>query len=425
MNQRLEERVQQALEEVHLVWGLAQHSATGPCITDKSESRISLYQRIQLQLKEGFEWIASSRYHGILPQRYITEALKTTANLLDVDEDQCYTLLNKDFGGITESFIAQVRLLFPEMNWESIFQALRNVWIMASVQILLGKPVVLTPSVFAYSMLYPLTDNLLDDPTMDTHSKILFNDRLTQRLRGTDLKPESAAEEKVYQMIAMIESEFERKSYPKVYESLLLIQEGQILSLSQQGRELLTDEKLLDITFFKGGTSVLADGFLVAGYLSDDMIRFLFGYGAFLQLADDLQDAVTDAKNRHKTVFSLSIKDKKRLTSLTQSFCQFIKDVVHTAPCHLNKDQAAVLSLIEKSCTLLIMDAVDTHRSRFDKAFVKILESHYALGFQYHGQLKADFRKHTLQLAKQPNFEAGGLQLLKQVTESLRTYASA
>ena len=39
---------------------------------------------------------------------------------------------------------------------------MRNVWIGNNLQMLLGVPVCLTQGLFAYSMLYPVTDNVLD-----------------------------------------------------------------------------------------------------------------------------------------------------------------------------------------------------------------------------------------------------------------------
>jgi hypothetical protein len=49
-----------------------------------------------------------------------------------------------------------------------------------------------------------------------------------------------------------------------------------------------TVDKILPISFFKGGTSVLADAFLVKGNLNIKEMHFAFAYGSFLQLLDDL-----------------------------------------------------------------------------------------------------------------------------------------
>ena len=49
------------------------------------------------------------------------------------------------------------------MTLQEIGQAMRNVWIMNISQVLLNVEVKFTNAIFAYSMLYPYTDNILDD----------------------------------------------------------------------------------------------------------------------------------------------------------------------------------------------------------------------------------------------------------------------
>jgi hypothetical protein len=58
----------------------------------------------------------------------------------------------------------------------------------------------------------------------------------------------------------------------------------------------LTEIDVLAIGLEKGGTSILADGYLVGNTLSSAPAAFLFGWGAFLQLADDLQDVRLDGQ---------------------------------------------------------------------------------------------------------------------------------
>ena len=64
------------------------------------------------------------------------------------------------------------------MEVYDIFQAIRNVWIMNSIQILYNMEVKLTPSIFAYSMLYPYSDNYLDDANISVGEKVEFNKKV-------------------------------------------------------------------------------------------------------------------------------------------------------------------------------------------------------------------------------------------------------
>lgn len=59
-----------------------------------------------------------------------------------------------------------------------IMQAMRNVWISNALQLLFGKEIYYSKANFAYSMLYPYTDNYLDNTNIDKNDKILFNNWL-------------------------------------------------------------------------------------------------------------------------------------------------------------------------------------------------------------------------------------------------------
>src|SRR5512143_138966 len=58
----------------------------------------------------------------------------------------------------TVAFTREARAFDPSLTLEQLGQALRNVWIGNSIQMLLDRRVELRDGLFAYSMLYPLTD---------------------------------------------------------------------------------------------------------------------------------------------------------------------------------------------------------------------------------------------------------------------------
>ncbi|MFZ3106590.1 MAG: hypothetical protein WA105_04330, partial [Candidatus Hydromicrobium sp.] len=150
---------------------------------------------------------------------------------------------------------------------------------------MMDLPVELTPSVFAYSMLYPYTDNYLDNPHITSESKTIFSQRFQQRINGEKIVPGNTDEKNIFNLIGMIEEQYERSRYPKVYESLLAINHGQTKSirlLDTSGSLKETD--VLKICIEKGGASVLADGYLVSSSLTESQERFLFGFGAYLQM---------------------------------------------------------------------------------------------------------------------------------------------
>ena len=103
---------------------------------------------------------------------------------------------------------------------------------MNSIQILCGCPVEVTPSCFAYSLLYPYTDNLLDAPELLPEEKRSFIFRLGDRLGGRIPSASiSDREERIWHLIGEIEREWPRQRFPLVYQSLLAIHAAQSDSL--------------------------------------------------------------------------------------------------------------------------------------------------------------------------------------------------
>ena len=63
---------------------------------------------------------------------------------------------------VTRRFIQDAKIFDHSLSQDDIHQALRNLWVFNSIQMIAGKDIDLTPSSFAYSLLYPYTDNGLD-----------------------------------------------------------------------------------------------------------------------------------------------------------------------------------------------------------------------------------------------------------------------
>ena len=142
--------------------------------------------------------------------------------------------IDNGYGNITREFIDEVKKFDSQMEVYDIFQAIRNVWIMNSIQILYNMEVKLTPSIFAYSMLYPYSDNYLDDANISVGEKVEFNKRFRDWLLGKDSAPLNNMEQHIYNLVKKIEYEFQRNTYSEVFESLLGIHTAQEQSLIQQ-----------------------------------------------------------------------------------------------------------------------------------------------------------------------------------------------
>ncbi|GAA0479722.1 hypothetical protein IRB23M11_17970 [Alkalibacterium sp. m-11] len=281
--------------------------------------------------------------------------------------------MSQGYMDVAEHFIERAKKEDPNLKNEEIFQALRNVWIMNSLQLLWDQPLTLTSPMYAYSMLYPYTDNLLDDPDVSGDIKEAFNDRLKRVLSGESVEGLNAKETRMFDLVEDIHAAFPPENNPEVCESIMLIQAAQIDSMRQCGEDELTKEDLLKISFYKGGTSVLADAFLVRGSLSYEEMLFSYQYGAFLQLLDDLQDKDEDTEQGNQTLFSRIKLNEKADDDIRQVIAYIYSVNTKSAS---DSNHASLLKEVIGQCTLLmIMEAVGRNPDTVSVAFYKELEA--------------------------------------------------
>ncbi|MCK5099928.1 MAG: class 1 isoprenoid biosynthesis enzyme, partial [Desulfobacteraceae bacterium] len=289
---------------------------------------------------------------------------------LKVDEWVCRLLDNEGYYKASHRFIEMAKDLIENISFDEIFQALRNVWVIIALQIYMDAEVKLTDSIFAYSMLYPLTDNYLDNPDISMDEKQSFNKRFYQKIHNNIDQSVNGDEKRIFRMIDLIESDFPRSEYPDVFEGLLAILDAQRKSLDQHKENKLNEEELLKFTLYKGGTSVLADAFLVRGVLTDDEAAFAYGYGIILQLADDLQDIEEDLKNLHDTPYN-RLAAKGILDNFYNKHENFINYFMNDIFNQSNKKQKALYQLLEKSIMLLLFGGVSDNKKYFSKKYLK------------------------------------------------------
>lgn len=320
--------------------------------------------------------------------------LKLLETWLQFDVGQMEQSLNGDYALATEQFIKRANLLWPDMPKVEIFQALRNVWIMIAIQIMAKVPVLLTDAMFAYSMLYPLTDNIIDHPELSESEKAAYVTRLGMRLNGLSIEQIAPHEKDAFDMVSLIESTFDRVQYPEVYSSILLIHEAQKRSISQQ-YETLDQKTLMQLSFEKGAASVIADGYLVLGHLNEAFLEFLTAYGVVLQLADDLQDIVDDAKIGHRTLFNTTLS-ADHLADITKKLSALSNEILERIPTEDEKLKAQMATLLGKSMQVLICDAIQTHETLYPRRFYKRVDRSHITGLKNHAKL----RKMTQTLTK-------------------------
>jgi hypothetical protein len=297
-------------------------------------------------------------------------------------------LLSKRFLPIGAEFARWTRAYDPALSTEDTIQACRNAWIACGMQALTGQPMELTPSIVAYSLLYPYSDNYLDDPLISEAEKCGFNERFRRRLSGDQAPATSAREASVWAMVRMIEEQYPRPRFPQVFASLLAIHRAQGESLRQLGADL-SGEELLLVSCAKGGSSVVADACLVEPKLSADEVHFAFAWGVLLQLGDDLQDVRSDLARGSQTLFTRAARRGMPLDAEVAQLLCFSR-MVSARMEQLANGSATLKELLRFSWRSLILMAVADTQEFFSPAFLSSLEPHSSLrfGFMRERQLK-------------------------------------
>jgi hypothetical protein len=309
------------------------------------------------------------------------------------------------------TFAREARACAPELPLDGLWQALRNVLIGNSLQMILDREVALGPGLFAYSMLYPLSDNLLDDPRVPAPDKRAFNERFGRRLAGRPVVVSGPGDAAVFALVARIEKEFPRSSFAEVYESLLAIHRAQERSLAQQDEAGLTDDEIVAISCEKGGSSVLADLYLVCGRASASEERFAFGYGVFLQLLDDLQDVEPDLDAGHQTLFTRATR-RGPLDEPAARLARFIDRVLDEADILAGPAYADRKDLVRRNCRTLLVGAVSEQPARFTRRFRRAIEGQWPFSLRAMRRLRRRAERRAREAAGSLRRRAGAQSLL-------------
>ena len=322
-------------------------------------------------------------------EQRVTEAWVDFARVtLGVEDRHVEALRTYGFADAAVAFARMAHQFDPDVTEDDIFQASRNLWSMNLLQLLLGLPVEITSAAFAYSMLYPYTDNYLDEPAIPARIKTGFNHRFHQRLSGEKIHPANDQEALIYDLVGMIEGQFDRGQYPQVYASLQAIHKSQNHSLQLlDPRASPYEIDVLGICFEKGGTSVLADGYLVAGNLTPQQQEFAFYYGTFTQLVDDLEDVEGDLKSGLMTVFSLTARHW-HLDQLTNRTFQYGLRFLECLDQFEGKNLVPLKEMIHLSVIPLLSFLVGSASRYYSRPYLRVIQEHFPLRFSYLNKLR-------------------------------------
>jgi hypothetical protein len=314
--------------------------------------------------------------------RLVASFARFSATALDLDGGTI-KILTDEFLPVGTKLAQWAREFDPSLSMAGIIQACRNAWTACGLQPLVGVPVGITPSILGYSLLYPYSDNFLDQEDISVEAKLRFSRRFRRLLRGEDLTPANHCETALRALIQLIEGQYPRARYPHVFDCLLAIHRAQEQSIGQlTGQNQCEEDEVLQVSCAKGGSSVLADACLAYGRLSEEESRFAFEWGVLLQLGDDLQDIREDLRRGSVTLFSRAARMGKPLDGLAIRLLNFSQKVGARMD-HLPNGGTTLKDLLKMSWRSLIIRAVADSYEFFSTTFLEEAERYSPFRFGF------------------------------------------
>jgi hypothetical protein len=378
----VESQVFAAVAEWHAC--AADASPLGPQFSpDEQQRRENAYDDAVQAVEREARYARRGGRQGVEAQRRILAVFPRFATVALGLEDEAVHMLTDSFLPIGTQFARWARRFDPDLPMSDVVQACRNAWTVCGMQPLLGNGMQMTSAIIGYSLLYPYTDNYLDDERIPPQRKLEFSARFRDRLCGLQIAPRDRHERTVWAMVALIEEQYPRGHFPRVYESLLAIHQAQENSLAQlRSSAPVDDHSLLRLSCAKGGTSVLADACLSHGSLDELEARFAFNWGVLLQLGDDLQDIDQDLKHGSATLFARAVSSGVPLDGMVRQLLTFSALVADQADA-LPHGDAALKRLLRMSWQSLILMAVARSHRFFTRNFLAEMEQSSPFRFAF------------------------------------------
>ncbi len=296
-------------------------------------------------------------------------------------------VLFHEFEKETKHFIDRVRGFDADLNAGQIWQAMRNYFIYAMIVEMQGERQNAADPILAYSLLYPYTDNYIDDKTTKKEEKERYNRMIARKLKGEPVLAQSPLEEKTCRLLDMIGDAYEGEAKKKVIGTLLQLLEAQNYSIRQQKAGISEDE-ILGISIWKGSTSVLADYLFATQDWREKEEGFYLRFGFLLQLVDDLQDMEEDKKEGSRTLM-IKAAEQKRLEGQVNRLLWFIWDTVRA----FEPRNPGLKGFVLKNCVEITLLSAAMNAQHFLKEYIKALEPYLPLSVEFIKKMKKQQKK--------------------------------
>lgn len=345
------------------------------------------FRRIQkkIQKKPG-ETEAQRQWEKELEQEFCDFLQKE--KMLSLSEWMSRELLDA-FTCETKRFVNRVRSFDETLNEAQIWQTLRNYFIYAMIVEMQGETQNAKNPILAYSLLYPYTDNYIDDEQILPKEKERYNRMIASRLKEEPVFPQNPLEEKTCRLLDMILNEYKGMERKKVAWTLLQLLEAQNCSIRQQ-KAALPEEEILEISIRKGSASVLADYlFSTVDWLEYEEVFYL-KFGFLLQLVDDLQDIEEDRRTGSHTLMTTAYEQQTRirgqqyLEQRVNRLLWFSWNVIR----EFKPRNPGLKGFILKNCVEITLLTAAINPQFFSKKYLLALEPYLPLSLEFLKKIK-------------------------------------
>lgn len=306
--------------------------------------------------------------------------------ILNLSEWMSPVLLNA-FKRETKHFLYRVRAFDETLTLAQIWQTLRNYFIYAMIVDMQGKEQHAGNPILAYSLLYPYTDNYIDDERISTEDKERYDQMIALKLKGGSIAPQNSLEEKTCHLLDMILKSYEGSAKEKIAGTLLQLLEAQNNSIRQQKTDV-TEEQILEISMRKGSTSVLADYLFATTDWTEYEEVFYLKFGFLLQLVDDLQDIDEDRKSGSHTLMTEAEKQQK-LEQCTNRLLWFTWNVIR----EFHPINPVLKGFVLKYCVGISLMTAAMNQQFFSGNYLKELEPYLPFSVDFLQKMKKHHKK--------------------------------
>ncbi|ORY74376.1 hypothetical protein BCR37DRAFT_384505 [Protomyces lactucae-debilis] len=282
-------------------------------------------------------------------------------------------------------FLDKARKIMPSMTDKDLKRAATNVWPCLCFQLLCDMEPDLTDPIVGMSMLYPLTDDLVDDPKLSKEQKASFLRRFGDLVAtGKGMHDGSQKERDIWNIFRMIEKNTSRLRFPLTYRSLNDLLTAQADSRVQFGGNkfglpIPSFVAVWEVTVRKGALSILSDAYIVKGRLTDEEASFAAHFGALTQYLNDGRGLKSDLEEGQYTPFNMAMTwgpdcmDTVMGYALTHFFETFSHEE-HLSICRQNPKKLAFMATMFSFLSFKLFEAVAINQEAFTRAFLDKIE---------------------------------------------------